>query len=345
MAEDDRKGRGKGRGGDGGGGGGGNQKREDSPFEVGLGLAIEKIASVIGRPVGALLTSDEMGRLKGLARNKQLGVALRTLGPMLEILYGDDEEIRGAIRGGFEGLATGVNAAPADNPDAQLDFLKNQLVNDVHFRKLDELAKTGRFELARMVSFEEAYAKMNFDHKRVVTKFTGLLNDKGEHLKARFTPTGLQGIAEMLIKSDLLLMSLTNPIDPDDQAKTDKLVEQFKVRFTAPKSAPEKTVSDLAHAIELGKKELEKLNKDASGNPHPVTFAQRVSDKTNARAAGHEDYRQVMEELTNPSSSPPKGPGVFARIKNAWSALMGTPSPTPPTPGPRRFRRLPRRPP
>lgn len=316
---DDRGGRGgrtggraRGEGGD----GGGDKKREDSAFEIGFSRAVEYLATVLGQPLGVLLNSEVLSRLKVLARSKQLGSAFRMLAPLLEMRFGEDEEVRAAIRGAGEGLAKGVEGAD----ETQVLEKVNSFIEDKtgEMARLVELAKAGRLEAARLLSFEEAFIKLNLNQRRVIGQLTTALGDGGGYLKARFSAVGLQGIAEMLIARSwppALTLATGTTVTP---AK-DPIVEEFRARFAPPQNEAKKKLGEFAEFIELAEGHLKNAIDD--GKKKGVPFDVRIREGTNARMAGLNTYDAVRQRAKNQASAP----GIFSKMGGAirrwWQAL------------------------
>lgn len=311
--DDDRGGRG-GRGGRArGDGGGDNKKREDSAFEVGLSLVIERLAGILGRPVGTLLNSDVLGRLKGLARGKQLGTAIKTLGPILEVLFGDDEEVRAAIRGAASGLARGVEGVEEGKVIEKINAGLDDKSDDI--APLIELVRAGRLEASRLLPFEEAFIKLNAEQREYIGDLTAALGDGGGYLKSKISAVGLQGIAEILIARNWEPQTVTAGTTP---AK-DPVVEEFRARFAPPQSKAKEKLGEVAELIQTAEGHLKNAIDD--GKKQGVPFDVRIREGTNARMAGLNAYDALRQEAKNRASAP----GIFSKMGGAvrrwWQAL------------------------
>ena len=279
-----------------GGGRGGNQKREDTKSEVALAIVTERLSQVLGRGVIELAGASS-SRLASLVHNKELASALKVMGPLLMVQYGTDEEPRALIDGLFRGLADGIDKVPEDQV---VDRVKTTLDSSPEFKKLAELRSSGRLDQSLALPLAEAMTYLDATQSANVTGVLALLNDKGAHLKSRFSPRELQGVAKLIAARTV----------------SQQTADDLKERFTPPKSAPEKTVTEMAKAVEIAKKHLDDARK---GKPGSVPFAEGMRAHTSQMATGLGAVDAVEAAAKTRAPSPRSGRWqAFQAFVRSW---------------------------
>ncbi len=311
MAEDD-KGREKGKG---GGDRGGNAP--DTPFEVALSMLLERLGRVFGSRVMEILPDSIRNEAKRLARGRNLATAIRTIGRVAEI-FGDDEEIRGAIRGFTDGISGGFVTIEGDGKEVPKK-MQEALDANPDLKRLEALKAAGRFDGPRPMPFSEAltYISRDYDPERhqALMGIIPLLGDGGLFLDAKLSARDLQGLADLII-------GMGGP-SPE--------VAAIVKRRLNPASTVKKAVTVFEEGRAVVKKQLDLLNEGGNGVP----FVPRVRAETNRQGTGYANYEAAMERVRANRST---GGAVRAFFRRQWDKLkrwyQSRNQPPVPAPGP-----------
>lgn len=294
MAEDDRN---KGKGGDGGKGGGdkgGNGP--DTPFEVAASMVIERLMRVFGSRAADFVPDSVRNEVKRLARGRNLATAIRTLGRVAEI-FGDDEEIRGAIRGFTDGVAGGFVTIEGDGKDVPAK-MQAALDGNPDLQRLEALKAAGRFDGHRNAPFTEALTYLNPERRAAIVGILPFFNDGGLFLDAKFLARELQGMADLIIEMG---------------GPSERVAVLVKRRFN-PASPVEKALGTFEKIRVAVRKHLDVIGQGDLGVP----FAPRLQAETNRQATGHANYEAAKERLRAGPST--RGPMAF--LRRQWVALV-----------------------
>lgn len=302
MADD------KGTKGKGGGDKGGNAP--DTPLEVAASMVIERLMRVVGSRAADFLPDSLRTQVMRMARGRNLATAIRVLGRGAEI-FGDDEEIRGAIRGFTDGIAGGFVTIDGDGKDVP-GKMQAALDANPELKRLEDLKKAGRFDGHRAMPFTEALTYLSPAQRAAIVGILPFLKDGGVFLDAKFLPRELQGLADLIIERG---------------GPSEETAILLKRRFN-PTSQVEKALNIFERVRESVKKHL-RMAEDGHGG---ASFTAKVKAGTSAGATGHDRYLKAMTRLQ-------RRPGLMAGAGAFFRSVTDTVKgwfrpPPPPTPGP-----------